>query len=267
MLKMLAILALLLAVAHNPIKSDNGADPAKQSAEGKSSPVVSFVNNETSYPIKETTSTKPPPWYTSPEWWLCILGVPTLGFIGWQAWETRKAAEASKIAADASFAQIELMKSKERPRLSIEIQRVDLGETPVLEYKLTCHGTTPAFIKSSWQMTSFLPINDLPWVRGEYGSQIADLHDVVSNGTTEGHFFIMETDGGTAIQKAREEALHKGMTYIHFRVRITYEDIFDGRHEMLVSKVYGLPPENPLGKDVAMRPEWRDSAFKYGQDE
>jgi hypothetical protein len=33
-------------------------------------------------------------WYTNPEWWLCILGFPTLVIIGWQA-------RAAKVAADA----------------------------------------------------------------------------------------------------------------------------------------------------------------------
>jgi hypothetical protein len=35
-------------------------------------------------------------WYTSPEWWLCILGLATLIFIAWQAWETRKAAQSAR---------------------------------------------------------------------------------------------------------------------------------------------------------------------------
>jgi hypothetical protein len=37
---------------------------------------------------------QPPHWYTSPEWWLFILGVPSLVIIGWQA-------RAAKVAADA----------------------------------------------------------------------------------------------------------------------------------------------------------------------
>lgn len=52
------------------------------------------------------------PWYQMPEWWLCILALPSLAFVGWQSWETRKAAQAARISADGVLKQSELMEQQ-----------------------------------------------------------------------------------------------------------------------------------------------------------
>jgi hypothetical protein len=58
-------------------------------------------------------------WYTNPEWWLCILGFFTLLFLGWQSWETRKAAKATKESAKAMWDSIRLQEKAERAWLII----------------------------------------------------------------------------------------------------------------------------------------------------
>jgi hypothetical protein len=80
MLKWFVLAAVLLPTAPN---AGNGATS------------VSFVNNETSHP-QET-----PNWYKRPEWWLFILGVPTLGFVAFQTLATAKAARAALLNAEA----------------------------------------------------------------------------------------------------------------------------------------------------------------------
>jgi hypothetical protein len=40
------------------------------------------------------------PWYASPEWWLVILGFPTIIFVAWQAIATRQAAVAAQASTD-----------------------------------------------------------------------------------------------------------------------------------------------------------------------
>ena len=42
----------------------------------------------------------PSHWYASPEWWLCILGVPTLLFIGRQTKATARAARAAEASVN-----------------------------------------------------------------------------------------------------------------------------------------------------------------------
>jgi hypothetical protein len=55
-----------------------------------------WIQTETSDREKES-----PPWYKSPEWVLVIVGIITFFIIGWQSWETRKAANAA-IQANAA---------------------------------------------------------------------------------------------------------------------------------------------------------------------
>jgi hypothetical protein len=89
MLKTLLIVAVLFTSAsttsHDASKKNNGANLTQSNSNDKGSPSVTFVNNETAYPNKETSQTEPPHWYTSPEWWLFILGIPTLFVVGRQA--------------------------------------------------------------------------------------------------------------------------------------------------------------------------------------
>jgi hypothetical protein len=76
-------------------KKEQRSDLAKHDSDDNRAPAaVSYVNNETSAPKQQCPCTETPPWWKRPEWWLCILGVPTLGFIGWQA-------RAAKVSADA----------------------------------------------------------------------------------------------------------------------------------------------------------------------
>jgi hypothetical protein len=57
----------------------------------------------------------------TPEWWLVALGFPTLIFVGWQARETRKAAQATLKSAEATHTQIELYVNAERARMTMDV--------------------------------------------------------------------------------------------------------------------------------------------------
>jgi hypothetical protein len=58
------------------------------------------VNNETPCPATRAEP-ESPIWYKQPEWWLFIIGVPTLGFVSWQTWSTAWAAKAALLNAEA----------------------------------------------------------------------------------------------------------------------------------------------------------------------
>jgi hypothetical protein len=66
-----------------------------------------YVGDQTPAPKTASADTQPPHWYTLPEWWLFILGVPTLFVFGWQAFETRRAAEATRDSVDLMERQAE----------------------------------------------------------------------------------------------------------------------------------------------------------------
>lgn len=207
----------------------------------------------------------------------------TLGAIKRQAAIMEAQAEQIDMQTDILFKSVSIAETaqqnainKERPRLSIEIKNFVLGEIPVINYELTCHGTTPAYVQSSWEMTSLARIPDFVWLKTAYGFPLKDLPEVVPSGTIKGFVFIMGSDNcGYPSGNSQMEALEKGELYLHFRVRITFKDIFDEdrEHEYLFSKIYGLNKGKTYSDSVnemlgmPLYPGWGDSAFKYGQDE
>jgi hypothetical protein len=86
------------------------------------------------------------------------------------------------------------MIDKERARLSLEIGEFNFGNIPVVNYKITCHGTTPAYIVSSWEMTNLNPIPDFGWPEDAFGLELQKFPSVLPVGIFEGYNFIMGTD-------------------------------------------------------------------------
>jgi hypothetical protein len=54
-------------------------------------------------------------WYTSPEWWLCILAVPSLFLLWGQTYANEQAAKAAKASADAALLNAQAVIKSERP--------------------------------------------------------------------------------------------------------------------------------------------------------
>jgi hypothetical protein len=78
---------------------------------------------KTPAPHEQSAKTEPPHWYALPEWWLFMLGVPTLGVLCWQAQESRRAATAAKDAAYAALLNAKALIISERPWLLVSIQK------------------------------------------------------------------------------------------------------------------------------------------------
>lgn len=151
MLKFLAIVALF-ALAISPAKKEQRANLPKDNSDSHSPSAVSFVNNEAAAPNQQCPCAETPRWWQRPEWWLCILGVPTLGFIGWQARATADAARATQASADASnkaadsaLLNTQLVIKAERPWIVISVE----SPAPnIFYFKATNVGRTPAKITS-----------------------------------------------------------------------------------------------------------------------
>jgi hypothetical protein len=96
------------------------------------------------------------PWYEMPEWWLLILGVPTLIIVAWQAWETRKAAESAKDSVGVVKRQADLMEdtAKRQLRAYISMETANLGfpqkNRPTASVTFKNFGQTPAYEVQSW---------------------------------------------------------------------------------------------------------------------
>jgi hypothetical protein len=134
MLKHLAIFWMFLIVlcadcgAHQVQAKDNRQKPA--------APVLTVpqqqdngapLNGEKQKDIHADVKIVNPPqkdfYDKSPVWMNLALVIVALGtgvVIGWQAWETRRAATGAEGAAEAALAQIEMVKDKERAHFSIE---------------------------------------------------------------------------------------------------------------------------------------------------
>lgn len=173
-------------------------------------------------------------WYAPierPEWWLVILGFPTLGFVGWQAWETRKSAKATEGSLAAIKRQTkELsrqnrnMVEKERARIvinfaeesksiTIQINSVILGSFRLilnnagssLAYNVTA--SYDAFASSSETATPSENMYQLT------------APSTVENGTPQ------ET-GPLTIDRGALSWDVPNTFYVYLRVTVTYNDIF-----------------------------------------
>jgi hypothetical protein len=186
--------------------------------------------------------------------WAGIMALKTLRAINRQA-------EVMKLQLDTSISQ-------ERPRLSVEITGFNLGNIPTVEYELMCHGTTPAFISSSWQSVTAVPIPDYGWPRDAFGFPMGGLPSVLTTGTIKRAEFIMFSPG----YEQRDEAillknLEHAELYLHFRLRIVFTDIFDPKveHEFIFRRIYGTD-QRPSPIYAIRYPGWNASEYSYGQE-
>jgi hypothetical protein len=123
MLKRLALFAFLFgALLYCASQEKERSSLSKVQEQSQTAPSISPVHNETSTPNQQCSCAETPPWWKRPEWWLCILGVPTLWFVGWQARETRKAAQASEVAVAVALKQAEHMVNSERAWVMAELK-------------------------------------------------------------------------------------------------------------------------------------------------
>lgn len=77
------------------------------------------TNADSNSPTGNAPIERPKVWWQDSNWWLVLVAVLTGGVVGWQAWETRKAAKASGESAAYALAELELMKSEARARVEI----------------------------------------------------------------------------------------------------------------------------------------------------
>jgi hypothetical protein len=82
-----------------------------------------------------------------PEWWLVGVGIVTCVVIAWQSWETGKAAQAAKKAAEAALMNAQAVINAERAWIVVGVEFPKFDQ---FVFKATNVGRTPAKITSIW---------------------------------------------------------------------------------------------------------------------
>jgi hypothetical protein len=131
--------------------------PALPSSKGENS--QTNAGNEETKPNgiapDRNTSSGWPQWIHDSNWWLVIIAGLTGGVIGWQSWETRKAAQGAKENAEAAFSQLQIIREKERARVGVDLEDLKLDVVPgphtsiEVGWGVTLYGQTDAFIHGS----------------------------------------------------------------------------------------------------------------------
>jgi hypothetical protein len=216
------IIFLLLAAVSLLIPFQAGQTPGnkKEAPTAKSPPPITTVNNNYEASKNPDKAEDNPHWYKRPEWWLVIGAFLTMGFVAWQALETRRVVEAAtsqtkaivesqrpKIAAKPHGNPIKDLSDRDAPRMQIELANKGLLAAYDLVYK-------------SWIELLPLPFEDF--------TAAADHHKSPES-------IVMYPDHTPLIVNI---PIRKGITeqelsdvkrlrlYVCVRVRVEYRDVF-----------------------------------------
>jgi hypothetical protein len=177
----------------------------------------------------------PPKWHAAfkrPEWWQVIMAGIGIGVIAWQARLTRKAVEAADVSAKAAKDNLELIISKERARLVVDLERLDLlprhGVYEV-RFRISILGTTPALIVDTKCAAYIVPEE---WVADEETADrsLLPLRSVPSivpadSEPIEGFaIFLLASDEQSA---AFITDVNARKLFVGIRGFIIYRDVFD----------------------------------------
>lgn len=232
------------------------------------------------------------------QWVLVIVTTITAAFIGWQAWETRKSAKAAatsvdainrqagimerqtaateksaeaardnaiaaKEGADATKRNVEIIIAKERPRIRIELGKVEIArredhiQLNEVEYIIFCHGITEAYILDSEGTAEITNSIDVPI----HHSVPISLPTVIRP-TTEGIrknafiFFVPKSEDTF-------EDIFSGRLHLHFYGWIRYKDVFERERITKFRYRYVVPQDMPKNLDGSVFAYWS----KYGPPE
>jgi hypothetical protein len=204
----------------------NQEHPSTHLANGEQSHAKASDNSPAGYASVERSR-----WWEQSEWWLVAIAGLTGLVIGWQSWETRKAAQGAKENAKVASDQIQMMKDKERARLTIvpidEGFGDNLREKMALKkgrVKLEHFGSTDAFnVRGYFTMQ---PSDAIQHPNNANMWHTIKLPAVIRVGSKpivgEYAYFPFTVEDF--------EALAKGDMYIVFFGFVLYEDIFGNEH-------------------------------------
>jgi hypothetical protein len=238
MLRKLGIVVGLSVVAVVMSGQPNeAANPNKQGAK-QSQPSVIFSDGNNKQPRSQTDQPKPdgnppagdapierPRWWAKSDWWLVVIAGLTGCMVGWQSWETRKAAEAANRA-------LEMGKIKERAKIVLVVSRLNpvLNKIPGVPFTVTNKGESKAFIHSA--------IGGLHISRSEKligngsGWYLLKIHDTVI-APDQGSVETAVWPGHPMNVYTQEMIEGNGQTwFVHLHGKIAFRDAFEDSWEL-----------------------------------
>lgn len=208
-----------------PCKTDQCASIYTAAAYPQGQLAAPPPNNPCACANKSGGSNETPHWYTFPEWWLVIVAIPTLVLVWYQSRETARSAKAAEDG-------IKLMIDKERARLTLDIEDLDLSPKSgacEVNLKVSIFGTTPAFILDT-KCAAFIGPKELmedPEASDRAMHPFYSFPSVIPPGSNpiDAFAFIgFVTEDGIELEI---QAVKQHDLFVGIRGFITYRDVFD----------------------------------------
>jgi hypothetical protein len=143
-----------------------------------------------------------------------------------QTKSNRVVAAAANTSADAAIKNVNLVISKERARLRIEVQPLKLPDqtpflVPNIEYKIRIYGPTEAIIRATVADTSVTESQEPPIGAALYWLSIPPIISGADSPFVARHLMNPTTSIEADIRDVR-----RGVKFVHFWGSIVYEDVF-----------------------------------------
>jgi hypothetical protein len=169
----------------------------------------------------------------------------------------RANAEAAKLNADAGKAMLELIISKERARIRVEMKELDLSSIGIgasaVQFKVHLYGASEARITDSGG-EAYIAASTEPGPRDSYMLSIG-LTEVMTplSPVVEKSAFFMPV---SHLDTAAVDSIRKRKTFVHFRGFIKYKDIFDKERETRFQYLWNVTEWAILGKPGEFYSYW-----------
>ncbi len=254
-------MSILCLIAWMMLSQQPNSNPAKQqSAEAtntqQNTAVAGKNQPDTGSDHAPKSNNSSPRWYASPEWAGVIVAAIGIGVIGWQSWETRRAAQ-------ASTQNIELYINKERARVRVELKPLILpakvtAESPytAVDFRVSIYGPTDAFITDSSCAAYVFPeeIIEQPNILDRVMFPVHNLTPVIpANSEPLNCFAFLGFENDTDNLLLAE--VKAGRMFVGIRGFIKYRDVFDRERETFFRYVWRSPHKIP-GLDDFDHADW-----------
>ncbi|HEV7217920.1 MAG TPA: hypothetical protein VGN39_03515 [Terriglobales bacterium] len=208
------LLALLLATPGNPRSREPQSPITNVTFVNQNGPCSDCANHADGHPRKWPAALE------EPEWWLVILGFPTLIFLWIQALQTKRAAMATLQGTNALI-------SKERARIKIGVNdtSVQIGQYSSATCWLENYGSTPAFINEF--RARFVLASETNVMPDYAQCRVALYAESLQEKTKSTKSVLIPLEANDPMTPDTAMSIRNGKSFLHFYGFVTYRDVFD----------------------------------------